>query len=408
MRIVHVNQFYIPGLSYQENILPHEQSKLGHEVWILTSDRLPHPKKYPESGGRLPQGVFREDAVRIWRLPSIVPIKSRAQIYLRNLNRVIYRIRPDVVNTHGLRFIPVLQVLSKRPFFVHVGDDHSDNGNLPAGPGNIIRFGVGKQVCSHLGRLGSKIFTSNPFAEQFVKEVYAARPESVHLLPLGINTDTFYPDPAKRKEWRSKLAVPDDSCVFITSGRLTPGKGFELFFRAFADIHRRCPSTRLAIAGSGTPEYEAQLHGLVKDLNVDGAVIFLKWMAERDLCACYNAADVGVMPGKLGGMKEILGCGRPLIAPDHLATSYLVERENGLTFTPGDRAGLALAMRRYAENPALRKRHGEKSLQVSRNQLSWANLARDSLRVYEDLLAEFREERQLGWKADDERAHKVP
>ena len=108
--------------------------------------------------------------------------------------------------------------------------------------------------------------------------------------------------------------------MFITSGRLTPGKGFELFFRAFAEVHRRCPATRLAIAGSGTPEYEAQLQGLARDLNVDGAVIFLKWMAEGDLCACYNAADVGVMPGKLGGMKEILGVGRPLIAPDHLAT----------------------------------------------------------------------------------------
>ena len=391
MRIVHVNQFYIPGLSYQENILPHEQAKLGHEVWILTSDRLPHPKKYPESRGRLPQGIFEEDSVRIWRLPSIVPIKSRGQVYLRNLNRIIYRIRPDVVNTHGLRFFPVLQVLTKRPLFVHVGDDHSDNGNLPTGPGNIIRFGVGKQVCRHLDRLGSKVFTSNPFAEWFVKEVYAARPESVHLLPLGINTRTFYPDPVKRKEWRSKLAVPGDACVFITSGRLTPGKGFELFFRAFAEVHRRCPATRLAIAGSGTPEYEAQLQDLAKDLNVDGAIIFLKWMAEGDLCACYNAADVGVMPGKLGGMKEILGVGRPLITPDHLATAYLVEKGNGLTFTPDDRASLARAMLRCAENPGLRKRHGANSLHVSRHQLSWTNLARDSLRVYEDLLAEFSE-----------------
>ena len=137
------------------------------------------------------------------------------------------------------------------------------------------------------------------------------------------------------------MAVPDDACVFITSGRLTPGKGFELFFRAFAEVHRRRPATRLAIAGSGTPEYEAQLQGLARDLGIEGVVIFLSWMAEGDLCACYNAADVGVMPGKLGGMKEILGVGRPLIAPDHLATAYLVERENGLTASPDDRASLA-------------------------------------------------------------------
>lgn len=393
MRIVHVNQFFIPGLSYQENILPHEQAKLGHEVWVLTSDRLPNPKKFPGSQGRLSQGIFRENSVRIWRLPSIMPIKSRGQVYLRNLNRAIYSIRPDVVNTHGLRFFPVLQVLSKRPFFVHVGDDHSDNGNLPAGPGNVIRFGVGKWVCRRIGRRGGKIFTSNPFAQCFVNEVFAARPDSVHLLPLGVNTCTFCPDSVKREAWRNRLELPEDVCVFITSGRLTPGKGFELFFRAFADVHRHCPATRLAIAGSGPPEYEAQLHGLAKDLNVEGAVTFLKWMAEGDLCACYNAADVGVMPGKLGGMKEILGVGRPLIVPDHLATGYLVERGNGLTFTPDDRASLARAMLRYAENSDLRKQHGEKSLQVSRHHLSWAKIARDSLQVYADLLAEFPENR---------------
>ena len=389
MRIAHVNQFFIPGLSYQENILPHEQAKLGHEVWILTSDRLPNPKKYPGSQGRLPQGIFRENSVRIWRLPSIMPIKSRGQVYLRNLNRAIYSIRPDVVNTHGLRFFPVLQVLCKRPFFVHVGDDHSDNGNLPSGPGNVIRFGVAKWVCRRLGRQGSKIFASNPFAHWFVNEAFAARPDSVYLLPLGVNTCTFYPDSVKREAWRNRLELPEDVCVFITSGRLTSGKGFELFFRAFADVHRHCPATRLAIAGSGPPEYEAQLHGLAKDLNVEGAVTFLKWMAEGDLCACYNAADVGVMPGKLGGMKEILGVGRPLIVPDHLATGYLVERGNGLTFAPDDRASLARAMLRYAENSDFRKQHGEKSLQVSRHHLSWAKIARDSLQVYADLLAEF-------------------
>ncbi len=393
MRIVHVNQFYIPGLSYQENILPHEQAKLGHDVWILTSDRLPHPKKYPESRGRLSKGISREESVRIWRLPSIVPIKSRGQVYLRNLNRTIYRLRPDVVNTHGLRFFPVLQVLSKRPFFVHVGDDHSDNGNLPTGPGNIIRFGVGKQVCRKIGRLGGKVFTSNPFAEWFVKQVYAARPECVHLLPLGINTKTFYPDSLNRKEWRAKLAIPDDACLFITSGRLTPGKGFELFLRSFAEVHRRRRATRLAIAGSGTPEYEAQLHGLANELGIGDVVIFLNWMAEGDLRACYNAADVGVMPGKLGGMKEILGVGRPLIAPEHLATAYLVERGNGLTFTPDNGTSLIRAMRRYAESPDLRKDHGENSLRVSRNQLSWARIARDSLQVYEGMLVEYCEDR---------------
>ena len=76
MRIVHVNQFYIPGLSYQENILPHEQAKLGHEVWILTSDRLPHPKKYPETRGRLPQGIFGKTPYGSGGCPRLCPSRA--------------------------------------------------------------------------------------------------------------------------------------------------------------------------------------------------------------------------------------------------------------------------------------------------------------------------------------------
>ena len=74
-----------------------------------------------------------------------------------------------------------------------------------------------------------------------------------------------------------------------------------------------------------------------------------------------------------------------------------------MTFSSDNRASLEQALLRYAENPGHRKRHGANSLHVSRNQLSWANLARDSLRIYEELLHEFRDERQLNKKTNSER-----
>jgi hypothetical protein len=46
MKIVHVMNWYIPNMGYQENILPAEQKKLGHEVYIITSDRIPHYSGY--------------------------------------------------------------------------------------------------------------------------------------------------------------------------------------------------------------------------------------------------------------------------------------------------------------------------------------------------------------------------
>ncbi len=387
MRIAHVSQWFIPGLSYQENFLPQEQAKLGHDVWILTSDRI--PPKLPADRQRFPAGIHEEDSVRVWRLPSIMPVRSRGQVYLRNLHRALKKIRPDVVHVHGLWFLPTLQIMARRPHSNLVADDHSDNGNLPSGPGNLIRFGFARWVCRSLYRNGGKIFAVNPFSRWFVTEVLATPPDGVHFLPLGINTRTFYPDPDKRAEGREKLQLPADACVFITSGRLTPGKGFELLLRTFAKIRRTHGGARLIIVGSGTAAYETQLRRLATALNLGDSVIFLPWMSQGDLCTYYNAADLGVLPGKLGGIREILAIGRPLIVPDHLATRYFVDHGNGLKFSSGDGESLAHAMTHYIEQPELRRQHGEKSLEAALGHLSWQAIATNSLRVYRGLSGTF-------------------
>ena len=41
MKIVHVMSWYIPNMGYQENYLPTEQKKRGHDVEIITSDKIP-------------------------------------------------------------------------------------------------------------------------------------------------------------------------------------------------------------------------------------------------------------------------------------------------------------------------------------------------------------------------------
>ena len=170
--------------------------------------------------------------------------------------------------------------------------------------------------------------------------------------------------------------------MFITSGRLTPGKGFELLIESFAEVHRTHHTSRLIIIGSGAGAYETQLKQLAEKHDVEEAFFLLPWMTQDELCAYYNAADVGILPGKLGGIREILAVGRPLIAPDHPATRYFVERGNGLTFPPDDPPRLSQAMLKYARRSDLRRQHGEKSLQVAQDHLSWRAIAADSLRVY--------------------------
>ncbi len=384
MRIAHVCPWFIPGLSYQENFLPSEQAKLGHEVWILTSDRI--PPRLPAAVKRFAPGLYEEDSVKIIRMPSIMPLKNRGQVFLRNMHPALKGIDPDIVHVHGLWFLPTLQVMTRRYRCALVADDHADNGNLPAGPGNIIRFGFARWVCRRIHGNGGRIFSVNPFSRWFVTEVLRTPLEAVHFLPLGINTRSFYPDSGKRREGREKLNLTPEAFVFVTSGRLTSGKGFELLLEAFSKIHRIKTTARLMIIGSGSQVYESQLRGLAETLEIENAVIFLPWMSQEDLCTNYNAADAGVLPGKLGGIREILAVARPLIVPDHMATRYFVDRDNGSTFTPDNPSSLSQVMLRYMEDSGLRKKHGEKSLLAAREHLSWRAIAGESLRVYSEVI----------------------
>lgn len=383
MRIAHICQWYIPGLSYQENFLPQEQARLGHDVWILTSDRI--PPRLPSDQGRFSPGRYEEDSVHVWRLPSVMPIRNRGQVYLRNLQASLGEIDPEVIHIHGLWYLPTLQMMACRTGSTLVADDHADNGNLPSGPGNLIRFGLARWVCRRLSREGSRILSVNPFSRWFVTEVLRTPPGNVHFLPLGINTQAFYPDPERREEARRKLRLSGDACLFVTSGRLTPGKGFELLIERFSEVHRIHRASRLMIIGSGAEAYETQLRDLASKYRVEEAFTLLPWMAQSELCTYYNAADVGVLPGKLGGIREILAVGRPLIVPDHLATRYFVEHGNGLLFAPDDPSCLSQAMLQYAQRPDLRQEHGERSLEVAREHLSWRAIAADSLQVYSDV-----------------------
>ena len=380
MRIAHVTQWFIPGMSYQENFLPQEQARLGHDVWMLTSDCLPPPLR-PILKHRFCPGDIETDSVKICRLTSKA-IGNRAQVYLHQLMRKLGKIEPDCVHLHGLWMLPTLQMAAQNPGYHTVADDHADNGNLPIGIGADVRFTIARGVCRGVVRNGGKILASNPYSMWFVTKVLRTPLEKVFLLPLGINSRSFYPDFRLRNEGRKKLGLERNEMVFVTSGRLTAGKGFELLLRAFAEVFRSFRSVRLIFVGSGSQEYETHLRRLGTDLSIETALIFLKWMSQDELCTYYNAADVGVMPGKIGGIKEILGVGRPLIVPDHLATNYFVENGNGERFRQDDQGSLAEAMRHYVENQELLRKHGERSLEIARNDLSWKRIAEMSLKFY--------------------------
>lgn len=387
MRILHLTLWYLPGLGYQENFLPKYQATLGHDVWIVTSSH--YPRYFNKRQKNLKEGIFQENSVHIVRLPGI-QVGFWSQVYFFRLQEVISNVQPEIIHLHGLWSIPVVQFLLRNTYkkMAMVVDDHTDNGNLPTGMGKYGRFFIARWVGNRVLKQGGKLLAVNPFSREFLHRILGFPKEAIRLLLLGINNEDFIPQEQERIRYRELLGIKEDTVVFVTSGRLSPGKGFEMLLRAFGMLHRKVSNTELWIIGTGVREYEDFLHKLVNDLQIDKAVRFIPWLTQRELCAYYNAADVGIMPGKLGGIKEILAVGKPLLVPDHLATKYFVQQGAGIAFMPCEE-GMYEAMYHYATNSEARSASGRRALAVVQEKLSWSAIARTSIKLYREVLNSF-------------------
>jgi hypothetical protein len=104
MRIVHVMNWYVPNMGYGGNVLPAEQSKMGHQVQIITSDRVP---VYAGLGRILGErimgsGIFEDNNVTIHRLPCRFEVVNGGQVILKGLRKKLRELEPDVVHAHGI------------------------------------------------------------------------------------------------------------------------------------------------------------------------------------------------------------------------------------------------------------------------------------------------------------------
>ena len=151
-------------------------------------------------------------------------------------------------------------------------------------------------------------------------------------------------------------------------GALTPMKGQDVFLDAAARVAARVPAARFLVVG-GEPYrteqglgWPAKLAARVRAHGLEDRVDFL---GERDDAPAVIAnLDVLVQPSRgpegLGRtILEAMACAVPVIAVDRWGPREIVtDGETGLLVPPADAIGLADAMTRLAEDPALRARLG--------------------------------------------------
>jgi glycosyltransferase involved in cell wall biosynthesis len=204
------------------------------------------------------------------------------------------------------------------------------------------------------------------------------------VVPLGIDTDRFArADPRRVAAIRARYDAP--LALFV--GRLRYYKGLHILLEAMPSVRGE-----LLIGGDG-PERE-RLERQAAQLGVAERVHFLGEVADEQLPALFQAADVFTMPAHLRaealGLAQIeaLASGLPCVSTElGTGTSFAnLHGETGLVVPPGDAPALAAALNTLLADSELRRRFGAAGRQRVAALFTRAHMVDAVEAIYRDVL----------------------
>ncbi len=208
-------------------------------------------------------------------------------------------------------------------------------------------------------------------------------PDKVKVISMGVDLKSlFTPGHQLTRSVRELLFV----------GRLVPGKGIEVLFKAMPIIIDKKPDIRLLLAGAGP--LEGELRRWAKENQISNHVNFLGMVKQSLLPDLYRRAALAVFPfemTKSGAQEgfglvvvEAMGCGCPVIAGDLPALHDIIaHEESGLISPPGNVQVLAESIMRLLDDSDLRFRLADEGRKRVVEKFDWEIIADKYRRIYD-------------------------
>ncbi len=210
----------------------------------------------------------------------------------------------------------------------------------------------------------------------------------IRVIPNGVDTMSYQPQPELRPEIRRELDIPDDVCLISYHGRIEQRKHVDVLIRAVAEAAADTAVHALIIGGG--PQAD-ELRRLAADLRAP--VTFAGFRADipRLLSAADAAAHLSTAEGMPNSVLEAMACGLPVIASDATShTEQIDDGEQGYLVPPGSADGVAAAIRKLARAPSERSRMGRSARRRATERFS----RRAMIDGYEGFFAEFAAKRE--------------
>ncbi|MCS7208467.1 MAG: glycosyltransferase [Fimbriimonadales bacterium] len=306
--------------------------------------------------------------------------KADRQVY-RRLDALFREYRPTVVHTHllGLNYAYPLMLRYRTPARVHTFHTLAQH-EIGIRVGKLVR------LLAFRYRIGGVVPVA--IADEVartIEHVYGYKNPPV--IPNGIPTDEYAPNPEKRAQFRMAHGVEPHAIVIVHVGRFVELKNHALLLRAFAQL--RC-SQPLYLWLVGDGELRPAMEQLAQELGVAERARF--WGIRADVPDLLNAADIFTLPSKYEGnpmsVMEAMAAGLPVVATAVGGIPELVgDAQTGVLIPVDCESRLVQALQTLVDSHELRAQIGRAALIRARERFD----IRQTVREYEALYANLAE-----------------
>jgi glycosyltransferase involved in cell wall biosynthesis len=299
---------------------------------------------------------------------------------LSRLDALFRQYRPAVVHTHllALNYAYPLMIRYRTPARVYTVHSLAEKDvglrTAPIVRALAFRYRVGRVVPV---AIAEEVRVS-------IQKVYGYT--NPPLIPNGVPTDEYAPDPDKRVQWRQAHGIEPHATVLVHIGRFAPPKNHALLIEAFAQVHSDAPLYLLLVGGG---ELENAVREQVAGLGLQGRVRFLGVRA--DVADILRASDVFVLSSDYEGnplsVLEAMAAGLPVVSTAVGGVPELVQHgATGLLVPAGDARALAEAMAQIGFDAPLRAAMGDIARQTALERFDVRVMSHAYAKFYLELL----------------------
>ncbi|WP_259370869.1 glycosyltransferase family 4 protein [Streptomyces sp. SCUT-3] len=230
-------------------------------------------------------------------------------------------------------------------------------------------------------RLPSVLTVSGTSRQEIVDHL-GVRPERIHVVHIGADTQLFSPDPS----------VPEvPGRIVTTSSADVPLKGLVHLVEALAKLRAEQPDAHLVVVGKRADD--GPVAAAIDRYGLGNAIEFVKGISDAELADLVRSAQVACVPSLYEGFSlpaaEAMATGTALVATTGGAIPEVAgpDGETCLAVPPGDPGALAAALGRVLADDGLRRRLAAAGRERVLARFTWEAAARGTAERYRAAIA---------------------